>query len=217
MTRRLLIAALFLGLSLSVPLRAATAFDAELLAIQQAWAEANYTTPAGAPREAALEALAARAARFTANHPGRAEPLIWEGIVLSTWAGAKGGLGALGLAKQARDRLEAALAIEPRALDGSVYTSLGSLYAKVPGFPVGFGNAKKARQYLEQALAINPEGIDPNYFYGEFLFDEGEYARAVVHLQKALAAPGRPQRELADSGRRQEIDTLLAKVKAKTG
>ena len=58
------------------------------------------------------------------------------------------------------------------ALDGSAYTSLGTLYYKVPGFPIGFGDHKKARQLLEAALKVNPDGIDSNYFYGEYLFDE---------------------------------------------
>lgn len=192
-------------------------FDAELLAIQQAWAVANYETTNAAAKEAAFESLSKRAAAFTQSQPRRAEPLIWEGIVLSTYAGAKGGLGALGLAKQARDRLEAAMKIDPDALDGSVYTSLGSLYSKVPGFPVGFGNDKKAREYLEKAVAINPAGIDSNYFLGEFLYDNGDYARALQFLEKALQAPARPNRELADTGRKGEITALIGRVKDKLG
>ena len=111
---------LFLGIVL--PMAAATAFaapadfDAELLSIQQAWATANYQTPAGAAREAAFETLSQQAMQFAKRFPGRAEPLVWEGIVLSTYAGAKGGLGALGLAKQARDRLEAAVAIDGKEI-----------------------------------------------------------------------------------------------------
>jgi tetratricopeptide (TPR) repeat protein len=194
---------------------APAAFDAELLAIQQAWAVANYQTPEGAAREAAFETLSQRAAAFAKQNPGRAEPLIWEGIVLSTYAGAKGGLGALGLAKQARDRLEAALAIDGTALDGSAYTSLGSLYSKVPGFPVGFGNDKKAREYLEKGLAINPNGIDSNYFFGEYLYDHGDYAQALAHLDKAMKAAPRPNRESADAGRRQDIAAIVEKVKAR--
>ncbi len=200
----------------SAGIQAATAdFDAELLGIQQAWAIANYQTPAGTARETAFESLAKRAATFTSAHPGRAEPLLWEGIVLSTYAGAKGGLGALGLAKQARDKLQAALAIDGNVLDGSVYTSLGSLYSKVPGFPVGFGNDKKAREYLEKALVLNPDGIDSNYFFGEFLYDSGEYAQALKFLEKAAVAPARPNRELADSGRKQEISALIDKARQK--
>jgi Tfp pilus assembly protein PilF len=137
--------------------------------------------------------------------------------VLSTQAGVEGGLGALGLAKRARAALEAALKIDPNALEGSAYTSLGTLYYKVPGFPLGFGDHKKAKQMLEAALKVNPIGLDPNYFYADFLFGEGRYAEAIVHLEKALLAPPRPSRELADRGRRTEIETLLAKARAKLG
>lgn len=210
---------LFLGIVLSMAAATAFAapadFDAELLAIQQAWAAANYQTPAGASREAAFEALSQQAAQFTKRFPQRAESLVWEGIVLSTYAGAKGGLGALGLAKQARDRLEAALDIDGKVLEGSAYTSLGSLYSKVPGFPIGFGNDKKARELLEKGLALNPDGIDSNFFYGEYLYDHGDYVRAMAHLEKALKAAPRPHRESADSGRRQDIAAVVAKVKAR--
>jgi tetratricopeptide (TPR) repeat protein len=193
------------------------AFDAQLLSIQQAWAKANYETPAGDARAQAFEALEKRAEQFTQQHPARAEALIWEGIIESSYAGAKGGLGALGLAKEARGNLEKALEIDPGALDGSAYTSLGTLYYRVPGFPVGFGDDDKARKLLKKALELNPDGIDPNYFYADFLFEEGQYADARKHLERAAKAPARPGREAADKGRHAEIDALAAKVKAKMG
>ena len=56
------------------------------------------------------------------------------------WAGAKGGLSALNLVKQAKGLYESALKLQPDALDGSAYNSLGVLYYKVPGWPVGFGD-----------------------------------------------------------------------------
>ncbi len=193
------------------------AFDAELLAIQQAWAQANYETPAGDARKAAFDALEKRAESFTKQHPDRAEALIWEGIVESSYAGAKGGLGALGLAKEARGNLEAALELDPKALDGSAYTSLGTLYYKVPGFPLGFGDHDKARELLKQALELNPNGIDPNYFYADLLCTDGDYAAALPYLEKASRAAPRPGREVADKGRRAEIAALTAKAKAKLG
>ncbi len=214
--RSLILSWLFVVAS-STAMAAPADFDAELLAIQQAWASANYQTPAGSAREAAFASLSERAAAFTQRNPAKPEALVWEGIVLSTYAGAKGGLGALGLAKQARDRFEAALKIDGNVLDGSAYTSLGSLYSKVPGFPIGFGNDKKAREYLEKGLALNPAGIDSNYFYGEFLYDHGDYVQALRFLDRALAAPPRPNRETADSGRRQDIAAVIAKVKSKQG
>jgi len=191
------------------------AFNAELLSIQQAWAKVNYETPAGDPREQAFDALEKRAEKFTQQNPGRAEALIWEAIIESSYAGAKGGLGALSLCKEARGNLEAALKINPNALDGSAYTSLGTLYYRVPGFPMGFGDDDKARELLKKALAINPNGIDPNYFYGDFLYEQGEYAQALQYLDKAAKAAPRPGREVADKGRQAEIAALQAKVKAK--
>lgn len=189
--------------------------DAELEAVQAAWATANYETPTGSARAQAFETLSKRAEAFVKAYPGRPEPLIWQGIVLSTYAGAKSGLGALGLAKQSRAALEAAMKIDPDALGGSAYTSLGTLYFKVPGFPLGFGDKKKANEYLQHALAINPDGVDPNFFYGEYLFEQDRYAQALEHLQKALRAPVRPGRELADAGRRREIEAMIAQVHSK--
>ena len=182
--------------------------QAELVHIQQRWAEIQYQLPED-DKEKAFEALAKEAETFVADYPGRAEPLIWQGIVLSTYAAAKGGLGALGLVKEARASLEAALKIAPEALDGSAYTSLGSLYYQVPGWPLGFGDDEMARKYLQKSLAINPDGIDANYFFGDFLAEQDEPQRARVYLEKVLAAPPRPGREVADAGRRAEAELLL--------
>lgn len=212
------LAALAATLGLIGPAAAQTLdFDTELLAIQHAWDEASYSSANEDQKRERLEALSHRVDAFVRSYNGRAEPLIWQGIVLSSYAGAKGGLGALSLAKKARDSLLAALQANPDALSGSAYTSLGALYFKVPGFPIGFGNDRKADEYLKKALQINPEGIDPNYFYGELLFEQHKYAEAGPYLQKALAAPPRPQRPLADSGRRAEANALLERVREKIG
>lgn len=186
----------------------------QVSAVRDRWAEVNYNTPK-AQREAAFDALAKQAAAARAAQPKDANALIWEGIVLSSFAGERGGLGALGLAKQARADYEQAIKLDPNALDGSAYTSLGVLYYSVPGWPVGFGDDKKARELLRKGLQINPNGIDPNYFYGDFLQDQGDWKGAAAALEKALAAPARPGRELADQGRRKEAAALLAKVRTK--
>lgn len=191
------------------------AFDAELASIQQAWAKVNYETPAGDQRVDAFAALEKRAEKFVHDHPARAEALIWEGIIESSYAGAKGGLGALSLCKEARDNLEAALKLDPNALNGSAYTSLGALYYKVPGFPVGFGDDEKAGKLLQKALQLNPNGIDSNYFYAEYLYEQGKYQESLQYLDRASKAAPRPGRETADKGRHGEIAALTAKVKAK--
>ena len=82
----------------------------------------------------------------------------------------------------------------------------------MPGWPIGFGSKERAEDYFKKSLALNPNGIDPNFFYGEYLLDAENYAEARVHLDKALKAPARPGRELADSGRRQEIQALIVKL-----
>jgi tetratricopeptide (TPR) repeat protein len=214
-------AALVCASLLAAPSHAATpadpAFDAELLSLQQAWARASYETPKGDAQTQAFDALEKRAEVFARQHPTRPEALIWEGIIESSYAGAKGGLGALALCKEARGNLEAALKLDPSALDGSAYTSLGALYYKVPGFPVGFGDDDKAGKLLQKALQLNPDGIDSNYFYAEYLYEQGRYQEALQYLAKAGKAPPRPGRETADKGRRAEIETLAAKVKAKLG
>jgi tetratricopeptide (TPR) repeat protein len=198
------------------PALADDAFDAELKAVRDGWAVANYRTPKD-QQEAALEKLMVQSAAFAAKYPKRPEALIWDGIVQSTYAGVNGGLGAMAPAKRARAQFEAALALDDKALDGSAYTSLGTLYHKMPGWPVGFGSDKKAREYLEKALQLSPTAIDPNYFYGEFLYDEGEYARALEYLEVAQKAPPRPGREIADAGRQAEIRALIEKTRKKLG
>ena len=186
--------------------------EANLNLLQTRWAEINYRLPA-ADREKDFAKLSAEAASMVRNDPA-AELLIWQGIILSTYAGAKGGLGALDLVKQAKASLEEAIKLDPKALDGSAYTSLGALYYQVPGWPVGFGDEEQAEVLLKKALTMNPDGIDPNYFYGDFLYREGRYTQAQAVLEKALAAPDRPGREVADNGRRAEVKALLKEVRA---
>ncbi len=202
-----LLAVAFTGASHAGPVEDA------VVSMQREWETVAYTVPA-ARRAERFEALAARAHAVRVAHPDRAEPLIWEGIVVSSWAGAKGGLGALSLAKQARELYESALKIRPDALDGSALNSLGVLYYKVLAWPIGFGDRDKAQSLLRQALTVNPGGIDPNYFYGEFLLEGGRAADAVPFLERALHAAARPGREVADAGRRDEAKALLDKARA---
>ena len=146
------------------------------------------------------------------DNPGVPEAMIWAGIVVSSEAGAKGGLGALSLAKESKALLDESLKLSDKALAGSAYTSLATLLAKVPGWPIGFGDKAKAEEYFKKALSINPSGIDPNFFYAEFLIDRDRSAEAKPLLEAALKAAPRPGRELADSGRRQEIQSVLDKL-----
>lgn len=179
--------------------------------IQDQWAEIKYRQPEKQHADLYRE-LAQKAKKIVEGNPNLAEPLIWEGIVVSSEAGARGGLGALSLAKEARRLLEESLKLDEKALNGSAYTSLATLYAKVPGWPIGFGDKKRAEEYFKKSLSLNPTGIDPNFFYGEYLVDNDRAGEGRGYLERALKAPDRPGRELADQGRRQEIQALLNKL-----
>ena len=185
-----------------------------LSSIQQTWAHIQYEV-AEKQRAAAFEQLSSETQAFTAQRPAVAEAWIWKGIVTSSWAGAEGGLAALGKAKTAKADLEKSLSLDPKALQGSAYTSLAALYDRVPGWPIGFGDSDKAEQLLKQALQLNPDGIDSLYFWGDHLYRQKRYAQAKVALQKALQAAPRPGRETADAGRRKEIAALLVDVNKK--
>jgi tetratricopeptide (TPR) repeat protein len=199
---------------LSHPALADEKLDADIAVLQHAWAKANYHTPEDA-QEDAFKTLTEQAHQLSDQHAKAPEALIWEAIANAGYAKAKGGLGALKFAEKARDLLFAAEKINPEALQGSAYTSLGSLFYKVPSWPIGFGDKKKAQAYLEKALKLNPTGIDPNFFYADYLSERGEYAKAVEYYEKALAAPPRVGREDADEGRRKEAEQGLKKAKSK--
>jgi len=205
---------ILLGVLLTTGNTAFAGINEDIISIQHQWARASYKTPADA-QEQAFKDLAVTGRKLVERYPDRAEPKVWLAITLSTDAGVNGGFSALGKVKEARRLLDAAAKIDPDVLNGSIYTSLGSLYYQVPGWPIGFGDDDKAAMYLKKALAINPTGIDPNYFYGDFLLESGDYAQAITYLTRAHQAPGRPARPLADAGRRTQIEKKLNQARSK--
>ena len=193
------------------------ALDQRLSALAHAWDHAQFEVPANSARLAALQQLDGEADALVRQNPTAAEPLVWQAIILSSEAGAEGGLGALGKVTRARDLLLHAEHMNGNALgDGSVYSSLGSLYCQVPGFPIGFGDRARALGYLNRALQLNPGGIEPNYFMADCLIRGNDYVHAAEFLRRAEAAPARVGREAADAGRRRDVATLMATVRAHT-
>lgn len=186
----------------------------DIASLQTRWAQVKYETPE-AQQEQGFAQLVSEAEGLSKAHSKEPSYLIWEGIIRSTYAGAKGGLGALGEVKQAKVLFEQALALDPTALAGSAYTSLGSLYYQVPGWPIGFGDDDKADELLQKGLQLNPNGIDSNFFYGDYLLSEKYYAQALAAFEKAKKAPPREGRELADQGRLREIDAKIEEIRRK--
>ncbi len=136
--------------------------------------------------------------------------LSWAGIVNATYAGAKGGFGALKLAKNARAQLEQALQIDPDAAGGGGMTTLGTLYAQVPGWPIAFGNKNKADRLLASAAERNPDALVPQYFYGKFLMEQNRKAQAIAVFEKAVHLAPRKSSVLSDKSRLAEMAQLLA-------
>jgi len=180
--------------------------------LQKDWAVVTYTLK-GEQQKEAFEQLIVQADNVVSQYPKRAESLIWRGIIQSSYAGVKGGLSALSLVKSSKVDLEKALQLNDKALSGSAYTSLGTLYFKVPGWPLGFGDNDKAEKLLKKSISLNPKGMDSNYFYAEYLAEQHKYNDAEKCLLLAKKAPARLSRPLADKGRYAEIETSLEKIR----
>ena len=86
--------------------------------------------------------------------------------------------------------------INPRALNGSVYASLGLLYAQIAGALIAFGDHQPARDDLQRGLAMAPSDVDANFFMGALLLREHDRPGIGFSRQKDLVAPARPGRAL---------------------
>lgn len=196
----------------ALSIAASAGMPEDVKSINDNWARISYQMNGSSHQTSALDQLAHQADQVVARYPGQADPLLWQGIVVSEQANRANIFHKLGLATRARDILARAYAINPKAGNGGAAMSLGVLYYKVPGSPIGFGDSARARQLLQQALSIDANGLDANYFWGDFLYDQGDKAGAKAALLKALRAPHDPARPVWDAGRRREVQALLAKI-----
>ncbi|MDV5168184.1 tetratricopeptide repeat protein [Photobacterium rosenbergii] len=200
------------ALFLVIPATSLADEPVSLQTIQHQWAKCQYDTFNYDNKISCLQNNISLNQQALAKQPDRTDLKVWLAINKSTLAGADGGLSALSLVKESKILLEDVIQNDPKVLDGSAFTSLGSLYYQVPGWPISFGDDDQAEALLKQALAINPNGIDPNYFYGDFLARNGRKSEAITFLKKAQHAAPRPGRPLADKGRQQEIATKLKEL-----
>jgi tetratricopeptide (TPR) repeat protein len=198
-----------------LPAQAADAADAEVHRLQSTWEAIKFGVPEGDEQTKQMNALGDDADAVAAKFPDRPEVLIWDGIITSERASLASAFSALGLAKRARDILQNAYEMAPAKLDAGATTSLGVLYYRVPGFPIGFGDKAKARQLLEQATKLAPAGLDAWYFYGDFLYEQKEYSKADEVFHHALSIPPHPDRPVWDKNRRLVIEERLASIAAK--
>lgn len=182
--------------------------------LKEQWAEVFYLMPAD-QQGPKLDQFLTRAKALVERYPKAAEPLLMEALVLCSQAGSQGGLAALSRVREARDVLTRAISLDPLAMEGSAFVMLGNLYYRLPGWPLSFGDDHLARQYLETALRHFPNELDTNYFYGDFLLDQGQFEQALIYLEKAEKAPVRADSRLSDLKLKQELKPALKDAREK--
>ncbi len=200
-------------LAICIPGAAWAGMPEDVKAINDGWAHITYEVRGSSTQTKALDKLSVQAAQVVKRYPGEADPLLWQGIVRSEQANRANMFHKLGLATQARDIIAKAYALDHGAANGGAAMSLGVLYYKVPGSPIGFGDKAKAGRLLHEALKLDPDGLDANYFMGDYMLDTGNKAAARGYLQRALKAPRDASRPVWDAGRRREVQALLAKAR----
>lgn len=187
----------------------ASPYDEAVSQLQQQWAIINYQMTGHDEREDAIITLKHAAIDLSKAYPNKADPVILEAIIDTTKAEIDHNFSSLLLIQQAHDLLIQANKINPKALHGLGVASLGWLYFQAPKPPLSFGDKDLAKKYLERAIALNPNSLDTNYFYGRYLHEIGDDAKARAVLTHALETPVETNNEVADEGRRAEIQEVL--------
>ena len=203
--------AILIGSALTLSPLAATASEGELFSLKNRWEHTVTDMPVN-ERESTLKALAVEAGQLAEQQRDNADVLVWQGIILASYARERGGLGALGTAGDARDVLERAIEIDPQGSSGSAYVTLGALYDRAPGRPIGFGNSDTAERMFQRALEIRPDGIDVNYYYAAFLKEEGNEQAAREHAQRAVEGAARDSRQASDEALRRDAQAMLSEL-----
>lgn len=190
--------------------------NAALLQLALNWEHIKFEVTDKDLQEKQMAVLADHAGAIVQQYPDRPEAAIWQAILISEQASMSSENGspfkALGFAKHAREILEPIAKQYPAVLDAGAPTSLGVLYYRVPGFPIGFGDKTKARELLEEAVKYAPSGLDANYFYGDFLYNQHEYPAAEQVFKHALSLPPHPDRPIWDKSRRLVMQEDLNKM-----
>ena len=188
------------------------AMDADILAVAEEWAKIKYLSK-DERREREDGGARSQGRRVGNKYPaGRDADLGWDRDQRARFPH----LGAhRAQPRQQRPRSLLKPTKGPAALDGGAPTSLGVLYYRVPGFPLGWGDTDKARQFLEEAVKNAPSGRDAHYFYADFLFEQGDYKKAEQVLKTALALPHHPERPVWDTYFPKVMEGLLTKVQSK--
>ena len=183
-----------------------------LQSIESKWASIYYGTPKQ-KRGPEYCRLLERTSNLSRQHPKHAEPIILEAIIMASNADHQDAVSALESIHNARDLLIKAIEINPQAMNGSAYVTLGTLYYMVPKWPIAFGDEATAQKMLQTALKINPDGIDSNYFYGDFLLSNNRLNEAEKYFKRAIAIPAREEQFYADNQLKEDAKLALESTK----
>ncbi len=137
------------------------------------------------------------------------------GYFNAQYAGYKSGIGALKYAKTARKHLEKAIKLDPELYDAAAHTILGTLYFRVPGWPIGYGSKKKAEKNYKKAVELAPAGIEANFSYAQFLWAQERYQECDKYLRLAQQSDPRPDQTRTDKFLNEQIEYALKLVTEK--
>jgi tetratricopeptide (TPR) repeat protein len=190
----------------------AESLNDSLQGIESEWASIYYNTPEQM-QESAYSRLLDKTINLSKQHPNNAEPIIWEAIIKATNADHQDAVSALESIHAARDLLLKSIEINPQAMNGSAYVTLGTLYYMAPKWPIGFGDNETAQKLLQTALKINPDGIESNFFYGDFLLSSNNLNEAEIYFKRAISLPARKEQFYADSQLKEQARLALKNTK----
>ena len=166
--------------------------------IESEWARIHYSV-AREQQDKEFKYLLSKVTDLQAQHPKQAEFIILQAIIVASNAENVDAFSALEAIHEAKDLLVQAIELNPKALDGAAFVTLGTLYYMVPAWPVAYGDNDKAQQLLEKALAINANTIDANFYYADFLVTQGKQEQAIKYFNRALTVPVRATQIFADT------------------
>ena len=192
----------------------ANSLQNSLEAIESEWANIYYKM-AKQEQKSAYPYLLDKAVKLSSQYSEQAEPLFWQAVIKATYAEYQDAISALESIHEARDLLIKAISIDPNTMNGSAYVTLGTLYYRVPKWPIAFGDNAKAKQMLETALKINPNGVDANYYYGDFLLSNNQITEAEHYLTKAAEVRIEANQSYTDFRLKEEAKFALLKAKSK--
>ena len=208
---------LLVALSVGAQASETPSLKSELLRLAHDWEHVKLQVSDRDDQERQMGSLAQRVAQIAKQYENIPDPIVWVGIITSEQASMANDNGspmkALELAKRARDILERVEKTNPETMDAGAPTTLGVLYDRVPGFPIGFGDKARARHFLEEAVTSAPNGLDANFFYGAFLYKHGEQSEAARILERALTLPELSNRPIWDELLRAAIRQTLSEIR----